>query len=236
MNKVGTGIVAENANWKFSGDVHEHFDEHIGKSVPFYKEAHDLGLKIADFFLADGSLAYDLGCSTGSFAAQLATRNAGKKIRIVGVDSVPEMVTAGKQKCAAFPNVSIEHRDVLDVELEPCDFVSSFYTIQFIRPANRQFVFDRIFSALSWGGGFLWVEKVRANDARFQDMMAQLYVDFKLEQGFEPTEIIGKARSLKGVLEPFSTQGNLDLAKRAGFVDIVSVFKYVCFEGFLAIK
>ena len=30
--------------------------------------------------------------------------------------------------------------------------------------------------------------------------------------------------------------GNLDLLKRAGFVDIMTVFKYICFEGFLAIK
>ena len=51
-----------------------------------------------------------------------------------------------------------------------------------------------------------------------------------------PDEIIAKAKSLKGVLEPFSTQGNLDLLKRAGFVDIITIFKYLCFEGFLAIK
>jgi tRNA (cmo5U34)-methyltransferase len=38
------------------------------------------------------------------------------------------------------------------------------------------------------------------------------------------------------VLEPFSTQGNLDMLKRAGFVDVMTIMKYVCFEGFLAIK
>jgi tRNA (cmo5U34)-methyltransferase len=37
-------------------------------------------------------------------------------------------------------------------------------------------------------------------------------------------------------MEPFSSQGNIDMLKRAGFVDIVTVQKYVCFEGFLAIK
>ena len=55
-------------------------------------------------------------------------------------------------------------------------------------------------------------------------------------QGYSYDEIIGKSRSLKGVLEPFSTQGNIDLAKRAGFKDITTIFKYVCFEGFIAIK
>ena len=47
---------------------------------------------------------------------------------------------------------------------------------------------------------------------------------------------MAKAESLKAVMEPFSSQGNLDLLKRAGFVDVMSVFEQVCFEGFLAIK
>ena len=47
---------------------------------------------------------------------------------------------------------------------------------------------------------------------------------------------MAKSNSLKGVLEPFSTSGNLSLLKRAGFKDIMTVFKYGCFEGFLAIK
>jgi len=58
----------------------------------------------------------------------------------------------------------------------------------------------------------------------------------KVESSFNFVWYVGKSRSLKGVLEPFSTQGNIDLLKRAGFVDIVSVSKFVCFEGFLAIK
>ena len=47
---------------------------------------------------------------------------------------------------------------------------------------------------------------------------------------------LAKARRLKGVLEPFSSQANIDMARRAGFQDIVTVFKYVCFEGVLAIE
>ena len=97
-------------------------------------------------------------------------------------------------------------------------------------------MFDRIFNALNWGGGFLLFEKVRAPDARFQDMMSAIYTDYKLDNGYNSEEIIAKSRSLKGVLEPFSTQGNLDLLKRAGFVDIMTIMKFISFEGFLAIK
>ena len=51
-----------------------------------------------------------------------------------------------------------------------------------------------------------------------------------------PDNIIAKSRSLKRILEPFSTQGNIDLLKRAGFKDYITIAKYLCFEGFLAIK
>jgi tRNA (cmo5U34)-methyltransferase len=79
-------------------------------------------------------------------------------------------------------------------------------------------------------------EKIRAPDARFQDICSGIYTDFKLENGFSAEEIVNKNRSLKGILEPFSVQGNIDLLRRAGFVDIMTVMTYVPFAGFLAIK
>ncbi len=68
------------------------------------------------------------------------------------------------------------------------------------------------------------------------EALPEKYDDYKLNEGYSPEEIISKSRSLKGVLEPFSTQGNIDLLQRAGFVVIMTVMKYLCFEGFLAIK
>ena len=79
-------------------------------------------------------------------------------------------------------------------------------------------------------------EKVRAPDARFQDMINTIYLEYKLKQGYTEENIIGKMMSLKGVLEPFSTEGNVEMLKRSGFIDIVSIQKYLSFEGFLAVK
>jgi tRNA (cmo5U34)-methyltransferase len=78
-------------------------------------------------------------------------------------------------------------------------------------------------------------EKIRANDARFQDIYSIIYNDFKLKNGFSPEEIINKTKSLKGVLEPFSDHGNLGLLKRSGFKDIITFFNG-CFKGYLCIK
>ena len=37
-------------------------------------------------------------------------------------------------------------------------------------------------------------------------------------------------------MEPFTIQSNIDYLKRAGFKDIMPIYQYLCFKGFLAIK
>lgn len=229
-------VVSTNANWSFSGNVPEKFDDHIDKSVPMYKEGHDLVCRISDFFLSNDSVCYEIGCSTGELTKKIANHNLEKKITITGIDCVQEMIDVAEEKCNDKHNVSFICDDILDVELEKSDLIVSYYTVQFIKPRVRQEIFNKIYNTLNWGGAFLLFEKVRGADARFQDIATALYTDFKLNQGFSEMEIVNKTRSLKGVLEPFSTQGNIDLLKRAGFEDINTVMKYVCFEGFLAIK
>lgn len=225
-----------NANWNFSGKVPEIFDNHILKSVPLYNEGHNLICQLSDFFLYNNSVCYEIGCSTGTLLEKLAKHNESKSINLIGVEIEEDMVKLAKNKTASFQNIEILNEDVLNLELQKSDLIISYYTIQFIKPRIRQLIFDKIYDSLNWGGAFVLFEKVRGADARFQDITTALYTDYKIEQGFTKEEIFDKTRSLKGVLEPFSTQGNLDLLKRAGFKDINTIMKYVCFEGFLAIK
>ena len=233
---VGDAIAAANARWGFGGDVAEGFDSHIERSVPGYREVHDLIGASSDFFVREGSRVYELGCSTGALSAVLGARHGDRDVEIIGVDRESTMVSAARKRCADLPKVSIVEADLLEHPLEPASLIVACFTMQFVQPVVRQQLFDRIYESLEWGGALLLFEKVRAPDARFQDLMTSLYTDYKLEQGFSDAEIIAKSRSLKGVLEPFSTQGNLDLMQRAGFVDVMSIWKRLCFEGFLAIK
>jgi tRNA (cmo5U34)-methyltransferase len=234
--EVGDVIEAENARWSFSGAASRQFDSHIARSIPFYRETHQLILNISDFFVQDNAVVYDIGCATGQLLAALAERHAGREVSFTGIDCEVDMVAQARKLTAHLPGVAVEHADARESPLSDADLIVSCYTMQFIAPRDRQAVFDRIYAGLNWGGGFLMFEKVRAPDARFQDMITSLYHDFKLEQGYSGGEIVAKTRSLKGVLEPFSREGNLGLLERAGFVDTMTVFKYLCFEGFLAIK
>lgn len=239
MIKVGDGLAAGNAGWNFKGEVARGFDAHVSKSVPFYYEGHQLIANLSDFFVKNDSVCYEIGCSTGELTLTLAKHNKLKPgANFVGIDLESDMVQLAVEKKAQsqIESVDFHVEDVLQFEFESADLIVAYYTVQFIKPSQRQLLIDRIYEKLNWGGAFILFEKVRANDARFQDIMTSLYNDFKLAQGYSPEEIFAKSVSLKGVLEPFSTQGNIDLLKRAGFVDIISVMKYVCFEGFLAIK
>ena len=234
----GDKIKSKNAAWSFRGDVFKNFDKHINKSVPLYSECRDIYLKLSDFFIQDKSRVIDIGCSTGTFLIELNERhkNINKKIYLEGYDTVEEMIKFCKKKLKKKGNIKFHKRDVTKLCFKKACIVSSFYTLQFIAQNKRQYLINKIYKDLNWGGAFFLIEKVRGPDARFQDILNQIYMEYKIDQGYSSNEIISKSRSLKGVLEPFSTKGNKDMLSRAGFVDILTVFKYGSFEGFLAIK
>ena len=132
--------------------------------------------------------------------------------------------------------IKLINKDFRSVAPKKSDLIISYYTFQFISPSLRQNMLTKIFKSLNWGGAFIMFEKIRASDARFQDIYSLIYNDFKLKNGFSPNEIISKSRSLKGILEPFSDFGNTGLIKRAGFVDYINIFQWMNFKGYLCIK
>lgn len=236
LSQVGDNLEAHNASWHFGGSTCDTFAQHVRRSVPLYDEGHGLICSLSDFFVKPDSVCYELGSSVGELTCRLAEHNARKAtVRWIGLDAEEAMTRKARTRRTA-PNVAFETADINLYAYEKSDFIVAYYTIQFVPPRLRQELFNRIFETLNWGGALVLFEKVRGPDARFQDILTALYTDYKLQNGFAPDEIVAKSRSLKGVLEPFSTRGNLDLLARAGFQDVMTVMKYMCFEGFLAIK
>jgi tRNA (cmo5U34)-methyltransferase len=235
--RVGQDIETARAQWTFDGNVADTFVDHVRQSVPFYDAGHELIGSISDYFVRDDTVSYEIGTSTGQLLRRLSEHHAHKPgVRWIGIDAVEPMIEKARAHCAGLPNVELVAADALTFDYEKADFFVAYYCVQFIHPRHRQDLINRIYERLHWGGAFLMFEKVRGPDARFQDMSVAIYNDFKAKNGFSADEILNKTSSLKGVLEPFSTEGNLGLLRRAGFTDIMSVMKWVCFEGFLAIK
>jgi tRNA (cmo5U34)-methyltransferase len=234
---VGHEIESKRAGWSFDGNVADTFVEHVRQSVPLYDAGHDLIKSISDYFVRDDSVCYEIGTSTGELIRKLATHHSHKPdVRWIGIDPVEAMIDKASVHCADVPNIELVCDDAVTYDFGKADLFVSYYCVQFVQPRHRQELINKIYERLHWGGAFLLFEKVRGPDARFQDMSVALYNDFKAKNGFTADEILNKTASLKGVLEPFSTEGNLGLLRRAGFTDIMTVMKWVSFEGFLAIK
>lgn len=230
--KTDNKIQSLRSNWKFDKLVTKSFDNHVKKSVPFYEISHDISSKLSDFFLKENSNCYDIGSSTGNLLNKISIRNK-KKTKFYGIDASKDMIKLAKKK---YPKLNFINKDLNKIKLKKCDLVLSLYTIQFIEPRFRQELITKIYKSLNWGGGLILFEKIRGNDARFQDILNFLYFDFKSENGLKPAEILNKEISLRSVMEPFTIKANLDLLKRAGFVDVMPITQYLNFVGFLAIK
>jgi tRNA (cmo5U34)-methyltransferase len=234
---VGNGLTRTGGRWSFDNDVPEVFVQHIWQSVPLYEEGHAITCALSDYFCPDGSLCYELGTSTGELLGKLADHNRNKcGMRWVGIDVVPEMIAKARRHCGCKPGVELICEDITKYPLEPCDMIVSYYTLQFIREWARADVVRCCYEALRRGGAMVVFEKVRAPNARIQDYMVALYNDFKIRNGFTVEEVFNKAKSLRGVLEPLSSEQNIDMFKAAGFRIVTTITKFICFEGFLAIK
>ena len=245
MNKInkksaGDKIITENASWSFGNKVPKNFTKHISKSVPYYNDGHEIISEISDFFLKEKSICYDLGCSTGTLINKISNRHTNKSINFIGIDSIKPMIVQAKQENKINKNINnkikYQQSDIKNFSFKKSDLIISYFTIQFIEPKFRQNLINKIYKSLNWGGGFIMFEKIRASDARFQDMFSIVYNDFKLKNGFSPSEIIHKTKSLKGIMEPFSDFGNRGLLKRAGFIDTIAIFQWLSFKGYLCIK
>ena len=231
--KIDKKITSSRANWKFDKKVVNNFEQHITSSVPFYKISHDLTLKMSDFFIKDKSVCYDLGCSKGHLLRDIERRHIKKKIDLIGIDESKEMIKSAKKKSE---KIKFLCKNLVDFNYQKNDFITSLYTLQFVQPRYRQKLINRLYSSLNWGGGLVLFEKIRGNDARFQDILNFSYFDFKAEQKLSPIDILNKEISLRSILEPYTIDANVNYLKRAGFKDIMPICQYLCFVGFLAIK
>ncbi len=221
--------------WSFGGNLPTKFENHIMKSVPLYLEGHKIITRLSDYFLRDDSICYDIGCSTGNLLSKLSKHTPKKKVKFYGIEKEKQMFKFASKKIKN-TNIKIINKDLKSLKLKKSSLIISYYTLQFNSPSIRQDLIKKIYKSLEWGGAFIMFEKVRGNDARFDNIINSLYMDFKEDNEINSNDIISKSKSLRGVLEPFSDKGNLGLLKRAGFSDIQPILQLLCFKGYLCIK
>jgi tRNA (cmo5U34)-methyltransferase len=235
---TGNGL-AKPGHWTFAGGVADVFLDHVRQSVPTYDSTHELACAISGLFARPSGRGYDLGTSTGQLLMRLAEANAAvADVEWIGYDCEPEMVAAAREACLErkVANATVELADIAEVSYQYCDFVTACLVLHFLPVHRRETVVQRIFHALRDGGAFFVFEKVHEQDVRVGNVIEALYYDFKADQGLKSSEVVNKKRALATVLEPRTPEQNLTMLRAAGFRSAAVVARYLCFEGYLAIK
>ena len=222
--------------FEFDEEVASVFDDMLDRSVPFYKEMQRLSIVFANNFLENGSKVYDLGCSTGTTLIELS-KSCNKTLNLIGIDSSEAMLELASKKSKAF-GVDIDFicSDIFDVNLKGAKVIFSNYTLQFIRPLQREKLIKKIYDSLEDGGIFIFSEKLVSQNSILNKQFIDEYYSFKKTQGYSEFEISQKREALENVLIPYTEDENNKMIKDAGFSHCELVFKWVNFATFIAIK
>ena len=230
------------SGFEFDAEVAEAFDDMVERSVPFYKEQQTMIARLAREFWLPETIAYDLGCATGTTLLVLAEHKP-PGARLIGYDSSEAMLGKARAKVeAAGRSQEIELRrgdlddDPIRISLEQASFVCMDWTLQFVRPTRRLDLVSRIYRELEEGGAFVLCEKVLAGDANLSRRFVEFHHDFKRSQGYTDGEIVRKREALEKVLAPYRIDENVDLLRRAGFQVVETCFQWFNFAAFVCVK
>lgn len=222
--------------FEFDEEVASVFDDMLSRSVPFYDEMLNLTVDFAIKNSKEGDTILDLGCSTASTLLEI-DRKSKHKLNLVGVDNSKAMLERAEKKAKAFgANLELIEGDILKTDFKKSNVIISNYTLQFIRPIYREELVKKVFLSLEENGIFIFSEKVVSEDKVLNKQLIDKYFEFKKTQGYSEFEIVQKREALENVLIPYTEKENKKLLKRVGFKHIETIFKWVNFATFIAIK
>jgi tRNA (cmo5U34)-methyltransferase len=223
--------------FEFDESVASVFDDMLQRSVPYYLEAQELSIYYICNLLDDKSVVVDLGCSTASTLIMLS-KKCNKTFKLVGIDSSEAMIKRAKDKIKAYAidNIILSKGDFREISFKNVDCFLANYTLQFIRPRDREKLVKKIFNSLNKNGIFIFSEKLVSNDAKIDKLMIDKYYQYKKDKGYSEFEIAQKREALENVLIPFSQKENEQMILENGFKFCEVVFRWNNFATFICKK
>ncbi len=222
--------------FEFDEEVASVFDDMLNRSVPFYDEVLDLTTSFVLSYCEDNSIIYDLGCSTASTLINIANKST-TNLELIGIDSSEAMLNRAKEKSKAYGlDINFINDDIFKVDFKPSQVIISNYTLQFIRPLQREQLIKKIYDSLEVGGIFIFSEKVISDDKKLNKLFIDKYYEFKKDKGYSEFEISQKREALENVLIPYTYEENKKMVEDIGFKQFDCLFKWINFSTFIAIK
>ena len=226
-------------DFEFNERVVEVFDDMLDRSVPFYTEVISSSARLLDCFLHTNDTVYDLGCATGTTLLEFSRLLKDKGLKFVGIDNSAPMLDKARLKSELYSKtntLSFLEEDITKLHHPGAGGFIVNYTLQFIRPLQRENFIRRIYSNLRPGGILLLSEKVISHDRRLNREYIDIYHRFKKTKGYSELEIARKREALENVLIPFSIDENKAVLKNCGFQTVDTYFQWFNFASFIAVK
>lgn len=227
------------SDFKFSSKVAGVFDDMVNRSVPYYEEMQRMVAELAADHATPGTSIYDLGCSTGTTMIHM-NELVDESIHFVGVDDSQDMLDKCRNKLIQLdfkrPYDLVIADLNRDVQVQNASVVVLCLTLQFVRPIARERLVKQIFNGLHKDGALIVIEKILAEDSRFNRDFIKYYYDMKRRHNYSEMEIAQKREALENVLIPYKLSENITLLRDAGFEHCETFFKWYNFAGFIAKK
>ena len=234
MDKIFTE--SPQKQFEFDEKVAGVFDDMLSRSIPHYKEVLSLSADFALKFVKEDSNLLDLGTSTGAMLIEIASK-ADFKVNLFGIDNSSFMLKHARNKLEAYGmQAELICGDILEETFPKCDCIIANYTLQFIRPLQREKLVQKIFDSLNDEGVFILSEKVICENKRLDYEMIDYYLKTKKKQGYSEFEIAKKREALENVLIPYSENENKNMLQNCGFKYVETFFKWVNFASLIAMK
>ncbi len=230
------------SSFKFDGAVAQVFDDMVSRSVPIYAEIHQVILDLVSKRQWDqGHKIVDIGCSTGSTLFMLEhffKQEGGTVPKLIGLDPSEDMLNKARAKASQYTDSNIKFfcLGASDLAETNIDVAIMNYTLQFIPLAERVGVLSRIHQGLRPGGLFILAEKIKSPTTEIQDVITDLYYDFKRRNGYDELEISRKREALENVLIPLSQEEQVSMLRQSGFQKSEMIFRWYNFACYVGIK
>jgi tRNA (cmo5U34)-methyltransferase len=230
-------------DFTFDERVAKVFDDMVSRSVPFYNEIQRIQSDLVMNFLPEqDGLVCDLGCSTGT-TIDILSRHAlcPNTTRFIGYDNAESMLDKAREKLSSQIESGRASLVAADLNRLPplpvSDVVIVNWTLQFVRPIDREAVLKTIYNALKPGGVLLLSEKTLDNDPMLNRLYIDHYLQFKKSQsGYTDLENQRKREALENVLVPYRLDENYQLLARTGFARWSTYFQWFNFACLIAVK
>lgn len=242
------------SGFRFDDSVARVFPDMLDRSIPGYATIIAQTGLLAAQYAQPGTRLYDLGCSLGGSALAMQAAIARSdddrsSCEIIGIDSSPAMIERGRafaeeqrnrladrDVASRTPSVELQEGDLTTHPLANASLIAMNFTLQFIAPAAREAMMQRIADALVPGGVLILSEKVTFTDPEINAQNIAMYHAFKQANGYSALEVAQKRTALENVLVPDTLATHERRLHEAGFERIDAWFRCFNFASLIAVR